>query len=74
MVHFGDKLKKLRKQNGYTLKVAAKSSGVAYHTWVAIEYRGRHDIMVTTILKIAKLFGVTIDELIHDTDLTEPGR
>lgn len=63
---FGKKLKQLRKKERLTLAGLAKKSKVPFHTIVALEV-GRSKVpLITTVIKLAKYFKISIEEFIKD--------
>ncbi|MBC6400787.1 MAG: LexA family transcriptional regulator [Ekhidna sp.] len=65
-------IKFLRKKNGFTQETFAKVLGINRPSIGAYE-EGRADPRLTTLSKIAELFKVSVDELIHE-DLTKKNR
>lgn len=66
MQRFGEKLHTLRKHHHVTLKWLAHELGYATHSYLS-EIESGHKIPgVEFVLKIARLFGVTTDELLKD--------
>lgn len=66
MNRFGEKLRTLRQRHGMTLKQVAKDVGIKSHSYIsALETSQKHP-SVELAIKIAKLFGVTIEELLND--------
>lgn len=60
---FGETLAELRKDNGYDQKQLGKLLGVSYHTISSYE-RGRSQPNHEMLIKIAKLFDVSLDYLL----------
>ena len=60
----GDKVRKLRKKQGLTQDQLARKCDVPYTTLTKIESNVITKPTIQTVEKIAKGFGVTIDELI----------
>lgn len=65
MVRFGEKLRALRQNRGYTLRQLGSMLGV-HHTHVSQLETDRKVPNAAMILKIADLFGVTTDVLMRD--------
>lgn len=64
---FAKKLETLRKAKKLSMKRAAKASGFKYNSWMALEYDRSKVPKIDTIVRLAKFFGITVDELIKDT-------
>lgn len=69
---FDDRLKKLRKAQGYSMKQMAEALGMCYTTYVNYEKNEREPNSEGLVL-IAKYFGVTVDYLlgINSTETTD---
>jgi transcriptional regulator with XRE-family HTH domain len=66
MRRFGEKLRTLRKRQGMTLKGLAHELGFKSHSYIsAIEF-GKKQPSVELVVKIARLFNVTTDQLLSD--------
>jgi len=65
MERFGEKVRFLRKQRGLTTRQFGSMLGV-YHTHVSQIERGLSHPSAKIILKIADIFGVSIDLLMRD--------
>lgn len=65
MNRFGEKLRTLRKNWGYTLKELGDRLGV-HHTYVSQLEMGKSTPNAAMILKIADLFGVDLNRLMRD--------
>lgn len=65
MKRFGEKLRRLRKQNKYTLQQLGDMLGV-HNTFVSKLERGEKIPNVVMVIKIADIFGVTTDQLVRD--------
>jgi len=57
------KLKELRRQRGWTQPVLAKKSGLSAGYIARVE-TGRHDPKLSTLVKLAKAFDVSVAELL----------
>ena len=63
---FGEKLRTLRRRRGLTLKELARECGFTSHSYIsAIEF-GKKQPSIELVVKIAKLFNVTTDQLLLD--------
>ena len=58
-------IKKYRKKTGISQDKLSKLAGVTYHTIIKIESGATTNPRVETLSLIAKVFGVTIDDLIR---------
>ena len=65
MTRFGEKLRNLRENHGYTLRQLGGLLGV-HHTHISQLETGRKTPNAAMILKIADLFGVSTDVLMRD--------
>ena len=63
---FGEKLKFLRTENGMTLQEMAIAIGHSAHGYISELEAGKKQPTIVLVLKVAKLFGVTTDELLRD--------
>ncbi len=63
---FGEKLRSLRTQRGMTLKELALALGMRAHGYISELEAGKKPPTVEVVLKAARLFGVTTDELLCD--------
>lgn len=70
MIDISEKLKKLRKERGYTIQTVSDSIGIAVRTYQNYEY-GQREISTETLFKIADFYGVTTDYLLG-RDNSEP--
>lgn len=67
MATFGEKIKKLREQLGYTQEKFSTYTGVSLQTLRQYEQANKKTIPdIKTVKKIADYFGITIDSLIYD--------
>jgi transcriptional regulator with XRE-family HTH domain len=66
MQRFGEKLHVLRIQQGMTLKELAKVLGHAAHGHLSELEAGKKTPTAEFVLKVARLFDVTTDELLKD--------
>lgn len=57
-------VKRLRKENGLTLRELAKKANLAYGAIGNIERGVIKDPHISTVIKLAKAFNISIDELI----------
>jgi transcriptional regulator with XRE-family HTH domain len=66
MQRFGEKLKYLRMQNNLTLKQLALALGLSAHGYLSELEAGKKRPTAEFILKVARLFNVTTDQLMKD--------
>lgn len=57
-------LKRLKKERGFSQTDLSVKTGLAYHTVAKIESGHTPDPRVMTVQKIAKAFGVSVDQLL----------
>jgi transcriptional regulator with XRE-family HTH domain len=67
MPSIGKNIKKIREQKGLMQKEVASTAEMQASNYSKIE-SGQRDISVEALDKIAQLFGITIDEIIHYED------
>jgi transcriptional regulator with XRE-family HTH domain len=67
MASIGKNIKKIREQKGLMQKEVASTAEMQASNYSKIE-SGQRDISVEALDKIAQLFGMTIDEIIHYED------
>ncbi|MDM8526874.1 helix-turn-helix transcriptional regulator [Anaerolineales bacterium HSG24] len=65
MQKFGTKLRSLRTNQGLSYRQLATMLGVSYGHLAGIE-AGKHNPSAELVLKIAKFFGVSTDQLMDD--------
>lgn len=65
MKKFGEKLHTLRQQRGLTTRELGGLLGVS-HTFVIKMEQGQKTPNVAMVVKIAGVFGVTVDQLVQD--------
>ncbi len=66
MKNFGPKLQELRIRRGMTLVELAQALGYTTHSYLSEIESGKKQPTVELALGIARLFGVTTDELLKD--------
>lgn len=66
MKNFGQKLRTLRKQKNLSLWALASEFGYATHSYLNEVELGHKEPTVELVLKVARFFGVTTDELLKD--------
>ncbi|HQE92783.1 MAG TPA: helix-turn-helix transcriptional regulator [Anaerolineae bacterium] len=66
MQRFGDKLRALRIKHNMTLKQLAEAVGHSAHGYISELESGKKKPTAEFVLKIARLFNVTTDELLKD--------
>lgn len=64
----GDKVRKLREKRGWSQETLAHETGFGRSFMSAIE-RGKKDVRLSTLCKIANIFEVTLTQLIRNTDV-----
>jgi transcriptional regulator with XRE-family HTH domain len=63
---FGEKLRTLRTRRGLTLKELATTLGLAAHGYISELESGKKIPTVEFVIKVARLFDVTTDQLLKD--------
>lgn len=71
MASIGKNIKKIREQKGLMQKVVASTADMQASNYSKIE-SGQREISVKALDKIAKLFGMTVDGIIHYEDNDKP--
>jgi transcriptional regulator with XRE-family HTH domain len=71
MASIGNNIKKIRKQKGLMQKEVASTADMQASNYSKIE-SGQRDISVEALDKIAQLFRMTVDEIIHYEDSKIP--
>jgi transcriptional regulator with XRE-family HTH domain len=71
MASIGNNIKKIRKQKGLMQKEVASTADMQASNYSKIE-SGQRDISVEALDKIAQLFRMTVDEIIHYEDSIIP--
>lgn len=66
MQRFGEKLHNLRTQHAMTLQELAFALGLRAHGYISELEAGKKIPTVEVVVKAARLFGVTTDELLKD--------
>ncbi|HJS17650.1 MAG TPA: helix-turn-helix transcriptional regulator [Anaerolineales bacterium] len=66
MRRFGAKLRILRTSKGITLKELARSLGLTAHGYISEIEAGKKKPTADFVLKVARYFNVTTDELLKD--------
>lgn len=66
MQRFGEKLRTLRKRHGMTLAETAAALGYQAHAFISMLETGKKQPTGELVLKIARLFNVTTDQLLKD--------
>lgn len=66
MERFGEKLRALRKRHGMTLNELATALGYSAHVHISVLEHGKKQPTAALVLKIARLFNVTTDQLMKD--------
>lgn len=66
MERFGEKLRVLRKRNGYTLKQLAEKLNFDSHSYLSAVEFNRKQPSIDLVIKIAMLFDVSTDDLLLD--------
>lgn len=65
------KIRELRLEKGLNRRDLSKQTGISYHTLLAIELERTGVPQVDTLVRIAKFFKISIDELIKGTQFDE---
>lgn len=63
-MHIGEKIRLIREQRGMLQKQIANEIGIGYSNYNKLENGGR-DASVEELSKLAKLFGITIDDIVN---------
>lgn len=72
---FGEKLKAIRLARGLTLQQFAKSLGYSAHGYISELEAGKKLPTVEFVLGIARVYGISIDELLKDElEITIPAK
>ena len=66
MQRFGEKLRTLRQWRGLTVQALAQALGYRNHGYLSLIETGKIRPRVDFILKVATLFGVSMDQLTRD--------
>ena len=66
MQRFGEKVRMLRKRRGMTTVELAKALGYTNHGYISLIEQGKKTPTVAFVLKVARLFDVTTDQLLKD--------
>ncbi len=75
MERFGEKLRTLRTGHHLTLQQLAAELGYATHAYISEIESGKKVPTASFVLKVARLFGVSTDELLKDElELSPPSR
>lgn len=67
-----EKIRKLRIENGLTMKSCAENAGIPYYTYQKYEY-GEREISVSAVRKLATLYKVSADYLL-DGEIETPSQ
>jgi transcriptional regulator with XRE-family HTH domain len=71
MVSIGKNIKKIREQKNLMQKEVASAADMQASNYSKIE-SGQRDVSVEALDKIARFFGMTVDEIIHFEDIITP--
>lgn len=66
MQRLGQKIRTLRKHHNMTLKEVALALDFSSHSYVSEIERGKKTPTTEMIIKIADLFGISVDQLVRD--------
>lgn len=66
MQRFGEKLRTLRQRHGMTMRELADRLGLVTHGYLGDLESGRRQPSLELALKIADVFGVSVDQLARD--------
>lgn len=69
---FGDRVKSLRKEKGWTQQYCADRLGVPRATWAGYEAEDKIPKDKNTLSQMADLLGTSVDYLLGKTDIKEP--
>jgi transcriptional regulator with XRE-family HTH domain len=72
MQRFGEKMRALRIQRGMSIRELTSALGYTGHGYVYNVEIGKKKPNVEFVLKVAQLFHVTTDQLLHDDLEVEP--
>ncbi len=72
--NFGSKLRALRKEKGLSLWALAEEFGYQTHSYINEVELGRKEPTVELVLKVARFFDVTTDELLKDEIILGPSK
>ena len=65
--HFGERIKRMRQERGWTVYRAALLAGIPNQLWYRMEqYKSLRGTCVVTLRKIARIFEVSVDYLIYN--------
>lgn len=70
-MNFGEKLRALRTQKGYTLKQMEKITGITQSYLSKLERNEKTNPSIDTLTSLANFFGVEVQWLIQDNDDTD---
>ncbi len=65
---FGEKIQILRLKKGISQKQFSKESGIPFYTIVSLEYDRTKIPLITTVIKLAHYFKLSIIEIIEGVD------
>jgi len=65
-VKLAEKIKKHREKIGLTQEALARKADISYNTIIKLETGGIKDPRISTLSKVAKALGVTVDALITE--------
>ncbi len=72
MQRFGEKLRTLRQQRRMSLTELAQALGYVAHSYISAIETGKKQPTVEFVLKVSRLFGVSMDQLTKDElEITE---
>lgn len=66
-IKLGQRVRELRKKRGWSQETFAHESGLGRSFAGSIE-RGERDIRITTLCKLTDIFGITLSQLLKNTD------
>jgi transcriptional regulator with XRE-family HTH domain len=67
-VTLAEKIRKIRKERRMNRRDLSNATQVSYHTLLAIELSRTKVPQVDTLVRIAKVYGIGMDELVKDTE------
>jgi transcriptional regulator with XRE-family HTH domain len=66
MKRFGEKLRKLRKQSGLSIRGLTREFGFGSHSYISLIEAGKKKPSIELIIRVADRFGVSVDQLVRD--------
>ena len=66
ITRFGEKLRALRKSRGYTMHALIAELGYSSHGWISEMENGKRQPSIDFVVRVARFFDVTTDQLLLD--------